>query len=65
MTFTRKLIPVLFALLTSSVLYSQQNVGISNVPHTPHGSSVLDVYSTDKGMLIPRMTSLQRMAIVN
>ncbi len=44
---------------------AQQNVGISDVPITPHSSSVLEVFSTNKGLLIPRLTSAQRQAIVS
>ena len=44
--------------------YSQQNVSISDIPTTPNASSVLDVYSTSKGLLAPRMTTVQRNAIV-
>ena len=44
---------------------AQQNVSISDVPLTPDASSVLDVFSTSKGLLIPRMTSVQRLAINN
>jgi len=43
--------------------YGQQNVSISDVPNTPNASSVLDVYSTSKGMLVPRLTTAQRLAI--
>lgn len=42
--------------------YAQQNVGIGT--NTPDGSAVLDVSATDKGMLIPRVTTLQRNAII-
>ena len=45
--------------------HSQQNVSISDAPMTPDASSVLDVFSTSKGLLIPRMTSVQRLAINN
>lgn len=34
---------------------AQQNVSISDIPVTPDASSVLDVFSTSKGLLIPRM----------
>ncbi|SHF85347.1 hypothetical protein SAMN05444396_10274 [Flavobacterium segetis] len=51
---------VLFLMITSSI-YSQ--VGIGTV--TPNASSVLDVTSTTQGMLTPRMTSVQRTAIVS
>jgi len=40
-----------------------QNAGISDVTHTPEASAVLDVYSTTKGLLAPRMTQAQRAAI--
>ncbi|MEY3085220.1 MAG: hypothetical protein RL037_1400, partial [Bacteroidota bacterium] len=54
----------LFFILLSFLAHSQQNVSISDVPSTPNPTSVLDVSSTSKGMLIPRMTTLQRNAIV-
>lgn len=40
---------------------AQQNVGIGIT--TPNASAVLDLTATDKGMLVPRLTSLQRNAI--
>lgn len=40
---------------------AQNNVGIGT--NTPHSSAVLDVTATDKGLLIPRLTTLQRNAI--
>jgi collagen type VII alpha len=43
--------------------FAQQNVSISDVPSTPNPTSVLDVSSTTKGMLIPRLTTAQRNAI--
>jgi len=39
------------------------NVGINT--NTPDASAVLDVYSTNKGMLIPRMGSEARNSITN
>ncbi len=42
-----------------------QNTGISDVAHTPATSAVLDIYSTSKGMLTPRLTLAQRTAINN
>ncbi len=45
-------------------IVNAQNFGISDVEtHTPDPSAVLDVYSTTKGMLVPRMTTDQRLAI--
>ena len=43
-------------LLSFSLQISAQNTGVSDVTHTPDASAVLDVYSTSKGMLIPRVT---------
>ena len=43
------------------LLYGQlmaQGVGINNP--TPHASALLDLTSTDKGLLVPRMTTAQR-----
>jgi hypothetical protein len=40
-----------------------QNIGINATGVTPHPSAMLDVSATDKGMLVPRMTSAQRIAI--
>jgi hypothetical protein len=41
--------------------YAQQNVGIGIT--TPDASAILDLTATDKGMLVPRMTTAQRLAI--
>ena len=46
-------------LLTPSVF--SQNVGIGTT--TPNASAALDIQSTIKGLLLPRMTSIQRYAI--
>ncbi|MBL7946772.1 MAG: hypothetical protein JNN32_11975 [Flavobacteriales bacterium] len=40
-----------------------QGVGINNP--TPHASALLDLTSTDRGLLIPRMTSVERDAIIS
>lgn len=40
---------------------AQNNVGIGT--GTPHQSAILDIESSDKGVLVPRMTSTQRAAI--
>lgn len=42
---------------------SAQSVGIANTTITPDGSSILDIRSTAKGVLLPRMTDVQRDAI--
>lgn len=50
----------LFTLL-GGVMYSQVGVGTT----TPHSSAILDITSTNKGLLMPRMTDVQRNAIAN
>jgi hypothetical protein len=44
-------------------LKAQDNVGIGTV--TPDPSSVLDLSTNDKGLLIPRLTTSERLAIIN
>lgn len=48
-------------LLCIQVSYSQVGIGTT----TPDNSSILEVSATDKGVLLPRMTSAQRDAIVD
>jgi len=57
-----------YKLLTLLVLFggtllAQNNVGIGTI--SPNASSILDLTSTDKGMLVPRLTTLQRNAVVS
>jgi hypothetical protein len=56
---TYKIIAVFFLIL-SGVIRAQvlEGIGIGNT--SPNTSSILDVTSTSQGILIPRMTSLQR-----
>lgn len=42
-------------LFLSTYNFAQQNVSISDISTTPHASSVLDVSSSTKGLLIPRV----------
>lgn len=55
----KKLVIVLFHLIFFTCSYAQIGIGTT----TPHPSSILDLSSTDKGLLIPRMTQAQRSAI--
>lgn len=57
----RNFLPFIFSFLCLSV--SAQNVGIGT--NTPQSSAILDVTSTEKGFLPPRMTTAQRNAIEN
>lgn len=59
----KKYILSVIALCSAITAFTQQNVGIGT--NTPDQSAVLDLVATDKGMLVPRVTQLQRLAIVN
>jgi len=56
-----------FLLIIPAILFiasaTAQSVGIGTT--TPNVSSVLDVSATNKGMLVPRMTTVQRTAIAS
>jgi len=55
---------LLILLLSSASLFSQnQNVSINNTGALPDASAMLDISSSEKGLLIPRMNSAQRVAI--
>ena len=51
-----------FVLIPATQLFSQ-SLSINTDGSTAHTSAMLDVKSTDKGVLIPRMTTAQRTAI--
>ena len=53
---------VYMLLFTAGLLFSQ-NVGTGT--NTPNASAQLDITSTTKGILIPRMTLVQRQAIAS
>lgn len=53
----------LFILLTFFINSLSAQVGFNNP--NPHPSSLVDLTAYDKGLLTPRMTSLQRIAISN
>jgi hypothetical protein len=55
----------LFAILTLSVTAWSQGVGINETGSNPDPSAILDVESTDKGFLPPRMTTAQRNGITS
>ena len=53
---------MIFLNITGTVgVFGQQNVGIGT--NSPDNSAILDLTSVNKGILIPRMTTLQRLAI--
>ncbi len=59
---TRLLILILFL---GSISLSQAQVSINTEGNDPHESAMLDVSSTDKGLLIPSMNTADREAISN
>ncbi|MGB0868815.1 MAG: FG-GAP repeat protein [Flavobacteriales bacterium] len=52
---------LVFVLINPLLSYSQVGIGTTN----PHSSSILEVYSTTKGMLLPRLTNEQISAITD
>ncbi|MBP6233470.1 MAG: hypothetical protein KA428_09400, partial [Chitinophagaceae bacterium] len=58
----RKIV-LLFILISSAYLLNAQSVGIGTT--TPNASAQLDVASTNKGLLVPRMTSTNRILITS
>jgi hypothetical protein len=54
---------ILTAIILSGNLLAQPRLGIGT--KTPHPSAVLDLTSTNRGLLPPRMTTAQRNAIAN
>ena len=52
---------LLAAVLLTATTYAQVGIGTTD----PNGSAALDITSTTKGLLIPRMTNAQRQAISN
>ncbi|MDF1698569.1 MAG: hypothetical protein P1U56_22145 [Saprospiraceae bacterium] len=55
---------IAFILILSSIYSSlSQNISVSETGNAPDGSAMFDVQSTNKGMLIPRMTGSQRQSI--
>ena len=59
----KKIKLTLATFLFASLGVNAQNVGINGTGATPDASAMLDVVSTTKGLLTPRMTSVQRAAI--
>jgi len=52
---------LLAAVVLTTTTYAQVGIGTT----TPDGSAALDITSTTKGLLIPRMTNAQRLAIAS
>jgi hypothetical protein len=58
-----KTLAALFLMLMLCIIEISAQVAINKENLDPDASAMLDVYSTDKGVLIPRMTGEQRDAI--
>ena len=58
----RKIVSILLLFFNLHTGLNAQSVGINNP--TPNATSILDITSTNKGLLVPRMTSAQRIAIL-
>lgn len=56
---------IIFLSLAAVGTANGQGAGISETEITPDASSILELRSTLKGFLVPRMTTAQRMAIVS
>ncbi len=61
----KKLIFSIILILGFINVYAQGGVGINDDSTAPDNSAMLDVKSTDKGLLTPRMTETQRNAIAS
>jgi hypothetical protein len=64
MNLLRIMIVIVLTIMCSGV-NAQYNVGINPTGAMPDPSAALDVVADDKGMLIPRVSTMQRLAIVN
>ena len=58
-------IAAILAIFLSITFQLSAQVAVNTDGTSPNASAMFDVKSTDKGMLIPRMTSAQRSAIIN
>lgn len=59
----KKIFSLTFSLICLSLISKAQNIAINTDGSAADASSILDVKSTTKGMLVPRMTTTQRTAI--
>lgn len=62
---TSKLFVLATCIMCTITTHAQQGVAISPSPASPNPAAMLDVISTTKGMLVPRLTTAQRNAILN
>ena len=55
----------IFLVFFTKGVIAQNNVAINATGALPHSSAALDISADDKGILIPRMTAVQRIAIAS
>jgi hypothetical protein len=60
-----KTLIITLILILAYSLINGQSVSINNDGSLPHAGAILDIQSTSKGVLVPRMTTAQRTAISN
>jgi len=58
-----KKVILLFSCVLLSVIASAQSISINTNKNPPDSSAIVDIQSNQKGLLIPRMTAIQRNAI--
>lgn len=63
MTKLLRLVPAICMAAMVHVTAASQSLSINTTANPAHASAILDVESTDKGMLVPRMDKTQRVAI--
>lgn len=54
-----------YGCVLSTLFTTAQSVGINETGAVPFGGAILDIQSTSKGLLIPRMNTTQRLAITS
>ena len=59
----KKILTLSLSLFFAGAILQAQAISINTDASSPDPSAILDVKSTDKGMLVPRMTTAQRTAI--
>ena len=53
----------LLMFVIGSFAYTQEGVAINNNGSAPNASAILDLQSTNKGFLVPRMTQSQKVTV--
>jgi hypothetical protein len=62
---SKNLLLVIVLLISSIALWAQPGIAIAPAPATANPAAMLDITSTNKGLLIPRLSTAQRTAIAS